>query len=127
MSAARGARSGLPPSIKKNATKLRALATSHPEVQKAMLVTATRSLVDALVQLVGNVLSGVVRLTQSQHTKLRRHANTMRTLVHRLNGFEARRNFLKRKVTQSGGFLGMLLRPLMSLVGGALGGLTDRR
>ena len=111
-------RASVSPRVRRNARVMLALERAGEAVQTTVLHSASKDLVMALVECAKNVISGTVRLTNSQIAALRRQKNIItelvkvRTPLHR-----------KKAILQSGGFLPLIIRPLISLLGGLLGGL----
>lgn len=102
--------------LRKHAQMLTALSSAKPNLQKAIIAGADKPLIDTLCDCANNILKGNVSLSTSQKSRLRRHKQSLRTLT--------QRNNLKRKkkILQSGGFLGSLLAPLLGVLGTILSG-----
>ena len=82
-----------------------------------MVGTSSPEVIRTLCECALNVLKGNVPLTAHQKTKLRKHKKRLRTLVNKKVSLKK-----KRSVLQTGGFLGVLLKPVLSVLGGLLGG-----
>jgi len=94
--------------VERNLEALKALARVNSTVQKAIISTANKDLVLALVECAINIIRGNVTLTKGQYTKLKRYHKHLRQLVRTKTSQRERRSIL-----QTGGFLGALLRPLL--------------
>jgi len=97
--------------IERNLEALKALAKANSLVQKAMISSANKDLVLTLVECATNIIRGNVDLTKSQYTRLKRYHQYLRRLVRSKTSDQE-----KRKILQTGGFIGALLRPLLSVV-----------
>ena len=64
-----------------------------------------------------NILKGNVPLNKPQLKKLRREKKNLRVLALKKTALKK-----KRKILQKGGFIGALLPPILSIIGGLLGG-----
>jgi hypothetical protein len=79
---------------------------------------ASPDLVNALCECSLNVLKGRVPLTTSQKKQLTRHKRDLRELARKGTSLKK-----KKQILQKGGFLGLLLKPALGLLGGLLGKL----
>ena len=102
--------------LRKHANMLRALHNASPKLKKVIIKEADKDLITALCDCANNVLKGNVPLSDKQKKCLRRHKRSLRILT--------QQNTLARKkrILQSGGFLGSLLTPLLGILGSVLGG-----
>lgn len=113
----------VPPVLRRHAKTLDHIRTSNGTVQKAIIKTANKTLLNALVALAGNILEGTVRLTPAQQAGLARYANAIRDLVHGDDkSVKTRKKILTRHTNQKGGFLSLLIKPIAKLLGGIFGG-----
>jgi hypothetical protein len=103
--------------MKRNAPALLALQTASSRVRFASIASAKKDLVLALVECAKNIILGNVRLTERQIAALRRHRKDIEELVKTKTGLVKRKTLL-----QKGGFLGMLIKPIVGLLGNLLGG-----
>ena len=104
--------------LKRNAAFLRLLHKSSPKTrQKLLRNNCSNDLVRCLCECASNVIKGHVPLTTSQLKTLNRKKRMLRALVKKKVSLVE-----KRKLIQSGGFLGGLLAPIISILGGLLGG-----
>lgn len=104
--------------VKRNASMLRLLASSKPGVVKSILRGASPDLVDTLSECSANLLKGNVPLTSVQKKRLCRHRQKLRILANRKTSTQRR-----KKVLQQGGFIGELIKPILGVLSGILGGL----
>ena len=102
--------------LKKQAHTLKFMANARPNVNKALVQTADRDLVECLCECALNVLKGTVPLTPTQKRKLARHKQGLRTLSARKTAVTK-----KKAVLQTGGFLPALLGPILGIAGPLLG------
>lgn len=95
-----------------------ALNSVRAQVKEMTLKRASKDLIMAFVECAKNLILNNVRLTQGQLAALRRQQKYLRELVKPSTSLERRRLILQR-----GGFIGLLLRPLLGLLGNVAGGL----
>jgi len=114
-------------SIRNNIDALRLLAKSkRPKQCKAIIEAADKDLIRCLCECIQNVMVGNVPIPQSKRTRLKRHRNILRNIV------DKRTRYLKKKklLSQTGGFLPLLLAPIIglagSLIGDAISGAINR-
>jgi len=74
-------------------------------------------LVHCLSECAKNLLFGTVPLTEHQFKRLRSQKKNLRALSLKKTSLKK-----KRKLLQRGGFIGLLIRPILSLLGGLLSG-----
>ena len=100
------------------------LEKSANATRRAVLYKASKDMVLALVELAKNIIKGNVDLTADQYRRLDARRVDVRTLAHPRTSMRNR-----KKILQKGGFIGLLLKPALGLLGGLLGGLvpTGRR
>ena len=102
--------------LKKHGKILRYLS-KLPESKRRSWIkkNCSKDLVNCICECSLNVLKGNVRLTPAQKKKLARCKSSLRTLV-------SKKTSLKRRqaIIQKGGFLGALLGPIASFLGGLL-------
>ncbi|KAJ8018951.1 hypothetical protein HOLleu_42761 [Holothuria leucospilota] len=110
-----------PRRLKKHAHELRFLAKCSPHQRKALLRHADESLITSLCECVSNVVKGNVPVSKAQRSKLARYKKHLRALGDKRLSRPKRRDIL----VQQGGFLSVLLKPIISSLGGLLiGALT---
>ena len=102
--------------MKRNEPLLRLLQKLKPSAVKAVLKEASPDLIKALCECTLNVLKGNVKLNSAQRKKLSRHKNNLRTLTAKKTSMKTRKQIL-----QTGGFIGALLNPVLSVLGSIFG------
>ena len=110
------------PRVVRHARLIVSLSNASASIRKSTLQTASKDLVLALVECARNVILGNVRLTPAQLVAIRRHKRGIEALVKPKTTLARR-----RRILQEGGFLGVLIKPLISVLGGILGGLGGTR
>ena len=100
---------------------LQLLCGAKPAVAKAVLKGASPDLLNALSECSLNILKGHVRLTPSQKKQLRRYKQSLRSLAKK--GTSAK---VRKRILQKGGFLGLLLKPALSVAGSLLASSLGR-
>lgn len=109
----------LPKSIIKNQQTLRYLTSARKSARDTYINSAKKEVIDAIIELALSILSGRIQLTQPQKDALNKYANHIRLLVG--SGTRRASLTLKKKILQEGGFLSLLLKPALGLIGGLLG------
>ena len=102
--------------LKDNAYALRILGGASPKKRKNILKHADKELITCLGECALNVLKGRVHLIPSQKKKLSPHKTHLRALADKKSTHAKRKQLL----IQKGGFLGSLLAPILSTLGGIL-------
>ena len=97
---------------------LKMLCGAKPAVVKAVLRGASPDLINALCECSLNILKGNVRLTTAQKKRLSRYKHGLRALSKKGTSLKRR-----KKILHKGGFLGALIKPVLGVLGGLLGGL----
>lgn len=110
------------PICKKHIAILQALQHLNQEQRQALLRKADPGIIRCICECALNVLCGNVPLKGSQRKKLRRHAPILRRLASKKSSWRSKKRF----VVQSGGFLPLLLAPILgtllsNLIGGSRG------
>lgn len=108
--------------VRRYAHVLRALDRANNVVKSATVRAAKRELVLALVDVAKSIINRKIPLNANQLSAIRRHSSDIRSLVRPGQSIQGR-----KRILQKGGFLGMLLGPLLktvvpSILGGLLGG-----
>jgi hypothetical protein len=99
------------------APTLRRLNRLSESSKKRWLKTnVNKDFIHCICECVQNLLRGKVPLNKKQKSVLVRRKKTLRELVRRKVNLTR-----KKKIIQSGGFLGALLGPIVSILGGLLG------
>ena len=76
--------------------------------QKAVIDKADKKLINDLCTGIQNILNGNIKLDNNDREKLRKYKNKLRKLISKSN------LKTKRKIIQTGGFLGVLIPSLIS-------------
>ena len=97
---------------------LKKLSKCKPCQRKALLEEGGKSLQLCLRECALNILQGNVHLTKAQWTKLKRYKTQIRDLSKKTTSQKRR-----REIEQKGGFLPLLLAPVL---GAVLGGLLKK-
>lgn len=107
------------PLCKKHIAILRALQHLNKEQREAVLRKADPSIIRCICECALNILRGNVPLKADQRKKLRRHAAVLRRLAANKGCWKSK----KRYVVQSGGFLPLLIAPILgTLLSNLIGG-----
>lgn len=109
--------------LQRNATKLKRLRKASKAMRKQMLQQnlADTDFIQCICECSKNILNGNVPLTNRQMTKLRRKKMSMRNLADKRVSITK-----KKKIIQTGGFLGAILGPVVSVLGGLLGNFLPK-
>jgi len=103
--------------LRRNAPFLKLLYSSSPAIRKRILQShCTPDFVACICECAKNLLLGNVPLTASQKATLRRRYNNLRELALKKTTKKKR-----KQIIQSGGFLGALLGPIISVLGSLFG------
>lgn len=100
------------PICKKHIAILHALQHLNKEQREAVLRKADSRIIRCICECALNVLRGNVPLKSCQRRKLRRHAPALRRLATNKGSWKSKKRF----VVQSGGFLPLLLAPILGTV-----------
>jgi hypothetical protein len=114
--------------VRKHLAVLQFLAKSaKPNQAKAVLKCADRDLVGCLCECIQNVAMGNVAIDKGRKKKLAKHKQCLRQILDKGTKLKKKRKLL----VQSGGFLPLLLAPIIgiagSLIGDAISGAINRR
>ncbi len=107
--------------LKAHLKTLRRLGCRSGAERKKFFKTCKRDAVDCCCEIARNILNKNVALSPSQLKAWRRHGNTLRDLA-RLRTPLAK----KRKILQKGGFLPLLLAPLLGIASSIIGGVASK-
>ena len=94
---------------------------TNKQKQKWLKKNSNKEFVHCICECAQNILNGKVPLSTKQKKELRRQKTGLRNLVKRSLSIKK-----KQKILQKGGFLGAILGPIVSVLGGLLGS-TFRR
>jgi len=86
------------------------------QAKRKLIKNCDKALIDCFCECSRNVLNGNVPLKSTQLNKLRREKKNLRALSLKRTPLKR-----KRKILQKGGFIGALLPPILSIIGGLLG------
>ena len=104
--------------LKKYAPLLRMLNSASPAVRKRLMKNAcSNDFVKCVCECASNIIKGNVPLTTSQKGQLLRRKRLLKKLVLKKTSLKN-----KKKIVQTGGFLGALLGPIVSVLGSLFGG-----
>jgi hypothetical protein len=114
--------------VRKHLATLQFLAKSaKPSQAKAVLKCANKDLVGCLCECIQNVTMGNVAIGKSRRKKLSKHKRRLRQILDKGTNLSSKRKLL----VQSGGFLPLLLAPIIgiagSLIGDAISGAINNR
>ena len=109
--------------LRRNFKYLKYLKKAKKHHRCSLLKTAPQELILCICDCVTNVLRGNVRLSAKQTKALRRHKAALRALVEKRKGLNKKRELL----VQKGGFLPLLLAPILSAAGGLLSDILRPR
>ena len=103
--------------LKKFSPYLRVLHKSSPNVRnKLMKKHCSPEFIKCICECAKNVLAGNVALSPEHKRRLKRHKLSLRKLALKKTPLKT-----KKKLVQSGGFLGALLGPIVKVLGGLFG------
>ena len=103
--------------LKKFSPYLRVLQKSSPRVRRTLAKKhCSPEFIKCICECAKNVLAGNVALSTEHKRKLKRHKKSLRKLVLKKTPINT-----KKKIVQSGGFLGALLGPIVKILGGLFG------
>ena len=105
--------------VEKYATFLRRLHKANPKEKKILIKKAKDDpeFLKCMCECAKNVIKGTVQMTASQRERVRRRKQSFRKLILKKTSLKE-----KRRIVQSGGFLGALLGPIISVLGSLFGG-----
>jgi hypothetical protein len=104
--------------LKKHSHFLRVLQKSSPKVRNKLAKEhCSYDFIKCICECAKNVLVGNVPLTPEHKRQLKRHKHSLRKLTLKKTSMKT-----KKKIVQSGGFLGALLGPIVKVLGGLFGG-----
>jgi hypothetical protein len=99
-------------SLRRHAPLLRALSKATSTTRKRLLKShCTPDFLACIKQCAQNVIKGNIPLTGAQLNALRRKKHILKQLVHKRTSLAKR-----KKLVQTGGFLGALLGPIVSVL-----------
>lgn len=107
--------SDCPEIVRRNKEYIHILSTCKPRMRKALLQSGPPELIHCLCEVALNSLAGVVQHSPQDRKKLQRHKHKIRELASRRISRKRKKEIL---VSQSGGFLPLLLKPLVGILTG---------
>mgnify|MGYP005690896465 CR=1 FL=1 len=99
-----------------NAPYLRVLLKGTTKQRRGVIDGASKELISCLCECALNVLNGNVKLKPADKRKLSKYKTQLRALGTRRLSVQKKKKILRQK----GGFLGALLTPVLSALGGLL-------
>jgi len=103
--------------LRKFSPYLRVLHKSSPKVRKTLTKKhCSPEFIKCICECAKNVLAGNVALSPEHKRRLKRHKHSLRKLALKKTPMKT-----KKKIVQSGGFLGALLGPIVKVLGGLFG------
>jgi hypothetical protein len=104
--------------LRRHVPLLKLLHKSSPSARRRLLQKCCNDdFINCVCECAKNLLKGVVPLTAAQKVALRRRKQTLRKLV-----LKKTSKLKRKKLIQSGGFLGAILGPIVSILGRLFGG-----
>lgn len=88
------------------------------KAKKQLIKKCDKQLIDCFCECSKNILKGRVPLQNRQLKRLRREKNKLRALALKHTSLKT-----KRKILQTGGFIGAILPPVLTVLSSLLGGL----
>ena len=99
--------------VKRHINSLRALCHFKPKQIKGLIENSDKELVGCICECMYNVAT----VPPKTLAKLKKHKSKIRKVIAKRTNFKKK----KKLLAQSGGFLPLLLAPIVSLVGGLVG------
>jgi hypothetical protein len=115
----------VPSRLHRNFKFLKKLKRADKKQRRKLLETAEKDSILCVCDCANNILKGNINLKPKEKKQLSRHKEVLRTLA---KG-KGTRNIKKKRelLIQKGGFLPMLLAPILSVAGGLLSNLIEGR
>lgn len=107
--------------IKEHLPLLQYLAKGKPKIRKAIIEESDSDVMKVLCECAANTINGNVKLPPSHFKKLKRYKKQLRLLSNKKVGVKQ-----KKKVLQTGGFLGALLNAVLPTLAGLVGSLFSK-
>ena len=102
--------------LNNNASYLRVLAKGTHKQRQGVIQGANKELITCLCECALNVLNGNISLKPADKRRLKKYKQNLRSLADRKLSTQKK----KKTLNQKGGFLGALLTPILSALGGLL-------
>lgn len=103
--------------LQNNFDTIKVLSKRNPKQNKAIIQAANNELVKCICECIQNVTNGVVKISPCSKSKLHKHKNKIRQIINKRTDMKKKRKLLE----QSGGFLPLLLAPVVGLLGSVVG------
>lgn len=113
-----------PERLKRNIACLHVLSTARKPQRDALINTASKDQISSICDCAQNFLTGNIPFTKEEIKKLHRYQNHIRYLAHNK---EANTDKKRKILIQNGGFLPLLLTPILSIVGSLLADAISKR
>ena len=107
--------------IQRNEKFLKELVTSSDRRRQSLLEGATKDEIHCLTEIAFNIVKGNFPLDNESLRKLTKHKQAVRKLSKTRGSHKKKKQFLKQK----GGFLPLLLAPVLSILGTVAGGCIN--
>ena len=114
--------------LRRNAAVIQALHKATPKARKQLLKACLqqggcrKDLIDCFSDIAKNIISGNIKLRPHHLKALRRRRKAVRLLASKKTSLAKKKALL----SQTGGFLGSLLTPIISVLGGLLGNIFNK-
>lgn len=105
--------------IKENAVFLKAASTAHPQQGKALVQTAKQTQLDAICEILVNILRGTIRLKETIFKKASRYKRILRQLATKCFNKKLRKELMVKYF----GILQKLLASALPVLGLIIGGM----
>ena len=102
--------------LNNNASYLHVLAKGTHKQRQGVIQGANKELITCLCECALNVLNGNISLKTADKRRLKKYKQNLRSLADRKLSTQKK----KKTLNQKGGFLGALLTPILSALGGLL-------
>lgn len=102
--------------LERNLAALQALAKANRVIQKSMISHGSKDFIMSLVECVTNIIRGNVKLTSAQLRELQPFERHLRKFIRKKTSQKERKVIL-----QKGGFIGAIVKPILSFLGPLLG------
>jgi len=99
---------------------LKRIQRMSDKAKRKVIKDCDRQLIECFCECSKNILKGNVPLNGRQMRQLRRRKNNLRALALKKTSLKA-----KRKILQTGGFIGALLAPAIGIIANLVGGLVS--
>lgn len=103
--------------LKRNYDFVKVLAKAKKRQRDAILINSDSDLVLCLCECIENILNGNIKLSSKQKKKLQRHKKALRNIC----DCKTKVSDKKKILVQKGGFLPLVLAPILGVAGSLLG------